>query len=206
MNLIFDFDGTICDSIGSAIEVVNKILIANGIEPTSIEEVRKYGAKGLINVKKIPLRLVPKLVKAYRAENTFNWQSLKPFKGMAPIIKRLSKVHNLGILTTNSQDNVRNFLGNHGLRDLFTFIDSEPDFFGKDKALKKILKKHNLSLKDTYYIGDETRDSEAARKVGIKAVSVTWGAESEESLTKSTPAIIVNNPKDLLLKLTEMSN
>ena len=77
-------------------------------------------------------------------------------------------------------------------------MHSENKVFGKDKGLIKVIVKYGLVTEETYYIGDETRDIEAAKKQGVKTVAVTWGAESRELLKKATPDKIISNPRDLL--------
>jgi phosphoglycolate phosphatase len=49
------------------------------------------------------------------------------------------------------------------------------------------------------YIGDEVRDIDAAKKAEVAAVSVTWGYNTEEVLTKNNPKIIIKTPSELSL-------
>ena len=70
--------------------------------------------------------------------------------------------------------------------------------FGKDKKLRSAMRKYNLNPKETFYIGDETRDIEAAKKVRIKSVAVTWGFESEKVLKKADPDFIIKSPEEFL--------
>ena len=37
-------------------------------------------------------------------------------------------------------------------------------------------------MEDVVYVGDETRDIVAARKLGIRVAAVTWGYNSSEAL------------------------
>ena len=197
MNLIFDFDGTICDSVCLSVEVINKILQEHGYEKVGLGKLRRIGIKGLAKSRNIPISKIPKIALEYRKYvETIN-ENAVPFKGIKAILKTLSKKHTLGILTSNKKGNVQNFLDKWNL-NYFDFVYSEKDVFGKDKVLKKIIFKHNLKRKETYYIGDETRDVEAAKKLKIKTVAVTWGFESKELLMKSDPNIIITKPTDLL--------
>lgn len=80
---------------------------------------------------------------------------------------------------------------------------------GKDLPIIKVLfsKKDNiLEIKEikfiddnnVVYIGDETRDVEAAKKVGIEIISVCWGFNYKEILQTLNPNFIVESPEEIL--------
>ena len=198
MNLIFDFDGTICDSLG----FVEKILKAHFPEfndpPITISEFRNTGTKELIKRRKIPKYKIPQIMINSRKELSKYMHKLQTFPDIDDVIRKLSKKHKLGILTTNSKKNVNTFLKKNKLDKYFDFVHSELALYGKHKKLKKVMKKHSLNSDETFYIGDETRDVEAVKETGIKSVAVTWGYEAEKLLQKANPDIIISNPKDLL--------
>ena len=56
------------------------------------------------------------------------------------------------------------------------------------------------------YIGDETRDIEAAHDAKIKIIAVTWGLNSRQILTKYKPEWLVNAPDDVITVLTGEKN
>ena len=47
-------------------------------------------------------------------------------------------------------------------------------------------------------IGDETRDIDAAREVGMRAGAVLWGYASEAVLTAHAPDTLFRGPQDIL--------
>ena len=79
----------------------------------------------------------------------------------------------LGIMTSNSKENVTTFLELHGLKGIFDFVYSGRNIFGRHKIINRLLKNHKISKKNAVYIGDETRDIEAAKRVGIPVVAVS---------------------------------
>ena len=102
----------------------------------------------------------------------------------------------LGILTTNSRENVTEFLKNNNL-ELFDFIYSGRAVFGKSRLLKKLMKEKKIPHADPIYIGDEIRDVEAAKKAGIKVIGVTWGYNTKMALLTSHPDHVVEKPEEL---------
>jgi phosphoglycolate phosphatase len=102
----------------------------------------------------------------------------------------------LGILTTNSRENVIKFLKKNDL-ELFDFVYSGRAVFGKSRLLKKLMKEKTIPHPDPIYVGDEIRDVEAAKKAGIKVISVSWGYNTKTALLKYHPDHIVEKPEDL---------
>ena len=60
------------------------------------------------------------------------------------------------------------------------------------------MKDYGLKRRETVYVGDETRDVQAARFALIKVVSVTWGFNTKEILRKQRPYYLIDEPKQLL--------
>ncbi len=190
MNIIFDFDGTICDSFDKAVELANDYLIKHKFEPITTSELRNKGIKRLIAERKLTFWQKIGLVRLARRESSRYIDEFGVFPGLTNVLKKLHKENKLGILTTNSKQNVEKFLKNHNLGEYFDFVYSNNNLFGKGKILRKI--------HADIYIGDETRDTEAAKYAGIKSVAVTWGFESKELLKQAKSDFIVDTPYGLL--------
>ncbi len=201
MNYIFDFDGTLADSFVAMVAVYNRNI--RGIDnPLSPEEI--------LRLKGMPSR------KAIRALGIHWWQipklllnGLPDFKALIPTLgsfdqlpETLHKLHARGdrlfIVTSNTRDSVDKFLSLHEIPDYFEDIESGAGLFKKAKFIRKLIKRHNLKRKQTVYIGDETRDIQAARLAFIKGVSVTWGFNTRAILLKQRPSFIIDKPQDLL--------
>jgi phosphoglycolate phosphatase-like HAD superfamily hydrolase len=125
---------------------------------------------------------------------------VQPIAGMPLILKQLQQESHLqlGIVTSNQENNVRLFLETHQLSHIFSFIRSGRTLFGKHKLLKKVLKQENLAPENVFYVGDETRDIEAARKTQIASVAVTWGFNSQQILQTYHPDFLISHPQELL--------
>ncbi len=93
------------------------------------------------------------------------------------VLKEFHPNCSLGILTSNSSENVISWLEIHKIGHLFDFIHAESSYFGKKHILKKLTKSYKMDSSQTFYVGDETRDS--ARKCNI---AVTWGLTQKQLL------------------------
>jgi phosphoglycolate phosphatase len=198
MNLIFDFDGTLCDNLTSTVKIANKYFHLIGMRLLTEEEYRSQGLKGVLKSRHIPLFLSILAAPIMHYEYERILPSLVLFPELIPILRQLGSKHTLGILTNNSVANVRHVLQKCQLADLFSFIYSEPFAFNKHSSLGKILTTHHLISKDTYYIGDALRDIEAAHKIGVKSIGVTWGHESDSILSSANPTKLITSPQQLL--------
>jgi phosphoglycolate phosphatase len=198
MNYIFDFDGTICDSLKVSVQILNNFGKDNHLPPISQKDLKSLGTKGLIKNLKLTSSQVQEFEIYYRKEMTKFIPILSPYKGLSKIFHKLCIKNHLYIISSNSKNNIEIFLRKNQLESYFTDISSSTDIFGKNNTISLLIKKYDLYLTETYYVADETRDIEAAQKTKIHSVAVTWGFESKELLEATHPDIIIDKPKQLL--------
>lgn len=200
--LVFDFDGTIADTLGETRLIFNRIAPDYGIREVAEHELdglRHLSLKDLLSHLKIPKRRVPALITRGTSMMRGNITQLQLIGGMAEVIIELRRhVRSLGILTSNAPANVDLFLTAHGLRDQFDFISSTSKLTGKAKHLKAIRKTFSLRNEELLYVGDELRDVKASQKAGIPIAAVSWGFNSRESLAASKPDYLFDRPADFL--------
>lgn len=200
--LIFDFDGTLVDSFRMVMEKFN--LLADEfnfrkINDDEIDGLRDLTSRELIKYLKIPIYKIPSVLCSARKHMQNEMQTLLPFANLTEILQRLYDMKiPLGILTSNSSENVTRWLERNKIERLFNFINIESNYFGKKRILRKILKAYKIDKSQAFYIGDETRDVEAAKECEVYSVAVTWGFNSEKILTQHQPHYIVRKPEDIL--------
>ncbi|MCT7984833.1 HAD-IA family hydrolase [Laspinema sp. A4] len=200
--ILFDFDGTIADTLDSIVKITNRLAGEFGYKKTTQEDVeymRNMNSMQIIKTSGIPIFKVPFLLQMVKLELNHEIQNLKPIPGILEALQHLSnKEYKLGIVTSNSLENVKGFLERNEMSKLFSFIHAGSTLFGKNKAIKNFLKKEGVSPEKVIYVGDETRDIEAARKAKIKVIAVSWGFNSKAVLSKHNPDLAINKPQDLM--------
>jgi phosphoglycolate phosphatase len=198
--LIFDFDGTIANTLSAIVRLVNDHAHEYNIQPLGekdVEALRGMSNLDIIKHFKIPLVKIPYLVMNAQKELNHRIDQVLPFPGIRDLILRLKERGlRLGILTSNSRENVQKFLRTQGL-DVFDFIHAEQNFFGKNWALVHLLKKFNLKKSATLYVGDEVRDIDACQKVGVPVVAVSWGFHRRHLLAGKNPTYLVDSPAEI---------
>jgi phosphoglycolate phosphatase len=132
-------------------------------------------------------------------------KKLHAFDGMPELIRKLhAEGHELFILSTNSIRNLRHFTQQQKIRKYFLEIYGGVGMFGKAPALRRLLKEQNLDIGRAVYVGDELRDVEAAKAIGLRAVAVTWGFASRDNLKAAQPAALADTPAELMKILEEI--
>ncbi|STX51042.1 HAD-superfamily hydrolase [Legionella busanensis] len=201
-NLIFDFDGTLADSFSAVLKKFSLLaseLNFHDISETEIDKLRNLSSRELIKSLKIPFYKLPKVLRKARKALSEDIHGLPIFADIPEVLTKLQQLNcTLGILTSNSEENVLTWLNHYKIQSLFSFIHAESSYFGKKRVLKKIIKTYQMPLLSTFYIGDETRDIEAAQKANINSMAVNWGFNSEETLKQYHPNYLAKTPKDIL--------
>lgn len=202
MHLIFDFDGTLVNSYEVVCKHANTLAEEfrfRKISPDEFEQLKNLSMRELIDFLKIPKYAIPMLILRAKKMMLAELPALKPFDNLASALEALCQSGlELGILTSNSRENVAKWLDHYQLQQFFKFIHTETSLFGKKRVLNKIIRQHKMDKSEVYYIGDETRDIDAAKSSGIQSVAVTWGFNSRAILQNKGPDFIFDSPVELL--------
>jgi len=199
--VVFDFDGTLADSLDQAIAIFRRIGPGLGLNPIADEDVptlRTLPTKQFF--KKVGIRFwrLPRVIRAYQAAAAEDAHELKLHPGVADMLAGLHAAgHRLGVLSSNREDTIRAGLRANGVEELFAFVVGYPKLFGKAKALRRILKAEGIDREHLLYVGDEVRDVEAARKVKVPVVAATWGFHARELLAAAGPTAFADTPAEV---------
>ncbi|MGC9504128.1 HAD-IA family hydrolase [Baaleninema sp.] len=201
-SVIFDFDGTIADTLETIVEIINELAESFGYpeaSPEAVEHYKTLSSRQILKQSGISYFQLPWVI--FKAQRLLSDRidRLQPIEDIESSLVELKLAgFQLGILTSNSKKNVRKFLNANGLEPYFDFVYSGLTLFGKERLFRKTIRRENLDRDRIVYIGDETRDIESAKNVGIKSIAVSWGFNSREALSKFDPDFAVDSPKELL--------
>jgi phosphoglycolate phosphatase len=197
-HIIFDFDGTLADSLPLFIELGQE-LVGITISPEDIERYRNMPSRDILKEVKVPIYRFPALLVKGKAQMMKRMNEVKAFPGLNDIVERLGAdpQNKLYVVSSNSAGIINSFLATNDLSDNFASIYGNVGLFSKAQAIKKVMKREGFKAADSIYIGDEVRDIEAAQKVGIPIISVTWGFNGRQLLEKYHPNHLVDKPKQI---------
>ncbi|TAD73183.1 MAG: HAD family hydrolase [Oscillatoriales cyanobacterium] len=200
--ILFDFDGTLADSFPMVVAILDRLSPRFGypkLTPAVVAQFRDLSSRDVLKQSRVPLWQQPWLLYRIKRELSANLEQLQPIAGMAETLQALrAEGYCLGIVTSNSQSVVEAFLRLVDWEHYFTWVDAGYRLFSKDRAIVRLQQRLGLLPGAVAYVGDETRDVEAARRSGATSVSVAWGFNSERALRKSQPDVLVHHPYELL--------
>ncbi|MEG3836459.1 MULTISPECIES: HAD-IA family hydrolase [unclassified Microcoleus] len=199
--IIFDFDGTLADTIDILLSITNRLSVELGFKSATKEQIAQLSnltSWQVLQYSGISIFKFPLLIRMLKAELRSEIPNIRLFPGIKEVLLELKKQgFQLGIITSNSRENVLESMKKNALQDTFTFIYSGSTF-GKHKVINRWLKTEHINAKEVVYVGDEIRDIEAARKTGIKVIAVGWGFNSEEALVAHNPDFLIQSPQELI--------
>lgn len=200
--LIFDFDGTIADTLDTIVRITNRIAPEYGYSPTTPEKLRYYqslSTKEMLKQSEIPLFRLPFLLRQVRREMSVELDSVSVAADLVPTLQALRENgHQLMIMSSNSKQNISRFLQRQGITKLFSSIEGGVGLLSKARVLRRIIRREEFDFSQVIYVGDETRDIDASKQVGVLVAAVTWGFSAREALAAQSPAFLVDHPRQLL--------
>lgn len=202
-NIIFDFDGTIADTIPVMRTIAQNIANEGSynlkLDEETWEWVRDHHLTELPKKFGVPMYKIPGLILKGREQLKKHIYTVPLCKGIGELLLTLhTSGYTCSILSSSKLDTIQQFLLQHELASYFTFVHSELNLFGKDKALTKLIHQHNFKREETVYVGDEVRDYEACAKIELDCISVTWGLNSHKALKGAGSTYIVDTTHEFL--------
>jgi phosphoglycolate phosphatase len=201
LTLIFDFDGTLVDSLEPTLLAYNRLAPRFNVKPierADLPRLRTLGARAAMREHRVSFWKLPWLVRSMRKALHAQVDALQAIEGIPEALRALAaRGDRLCILSSNSNENIERFLSRAELR-VFEHVVGGSSLFGKARALTRLLRALELERASALYVGDELRDVEAAHAVGIGSIAVTWGYAARDTLAAAQPTHLVDRPSELL--------
>lgn len=199
--VIFDFDGTLSDSGDWFLSVapeLARIFNFRAVQPHEVEQLRHSSSRDVIRYLGIARWKLPFIAWYVRWLVGRNVGQIDLFPGTPNLLEKLASTGVcIALVTSNSEDNARRILGPENAARI-EYYACGSSLFGKAPKFRKTLRKLGVAASEALAIGDETRDVDAAREVGMRAGSVLWGYASETVLTGLNPDALFREPQDIL--------
>ncbi|MEG4507411.1 HAD-IA family hydrolase [Microcoleus sp. F6_B4] len=205
--IIFDFDGTLADTIDILLSITTRLSVELGFKSATKEELAQLSNLNswqILMYSGISIFKFPLLIRKLKAELRSEIPNIHLFGGIKEVLLELKNSgFQLGIITSNSRENVLDSLEKNGLQNTFNFIYSGTTF-GKHKVINRWLNKQKINPEQVVYVGDEIRDIEAAKKTKIKVIAVAWGFNSRSALAAHNPDFLIERPQELIGVINNM--
>ena len=112
-------------------------------------------------------------------------------------LKRLGRIYNLYIISSNSEGAITNVLEKAGVLRLFTRIMGEETHKSKVEKFRMLMDQNNITSDNSIFITDTLGDVKEAAKVGIRTIAETFGFHNRERLSLGKPFKIVDSWEEI---------
>ncbi|MBO6109813.1 MAG: HAD family hydrolase [Methanobrevibacter sp.] len=201
---IFDFDGTLVDTVDDVVICLNKALKAHDFSTlTSSEYVERLG--GNIN------EIVSLILKDKNTKE--NIEAVKetyipiydespkdnsvPFNGVGDLLKELQDKEVLLAINSNRTTDSIKYFTDKFLKDIdFLLVEGHNENYPSKPSpigVNRILDKANVKTEEAIYIGDSKTDIATAKNAGMDCVIVTWGYGDEKAYNDDYPVAVVDD-------------
>lgn len=205
---IFDFDGTIFNSITDVIICFNKALSVNGFPTLTYEEYIEILGGNIDELVSLSLKDKNTPENMELVKNTYdeiygtsNRENSLPFDGMHEVLLELQKKGILLAINSNRKnDSIKKFIGKYYSDIDFKAIEGHnPAYPSKPRpcGVKKMLHKLKVSKDDAIYIGDSSTDIKTAKNAEIDCVIVKWGYGDPEDYVDEYILDAIEKPSDV---------
>ncbi|QQO11618.1 HAD-IA family hydrolase [Bradyrhizobium diazoefficiens] len=196
---IFDLDGTLVDSFPWFLRTINDVADRFGFRRVADEDVeglRHASTREILSGLEVPLWKLPAIARHARRLKGEAAAEISLFAGVETMLRTLAENDvQLALVTSDSEANARAKLG--ATAALFSHFDCAASLFGKPAKFRRVIARANVAPARAIAIGDEVRDIEAARAVGIACGAVCWGYAAPAALRAHAPDIVFERMDDI---------
>jgi phosphoglycolate phosphatase len=208
--IIFDFDGTLADTLEDLADSMNRILFWRGFPAHEYNEYKLFVGRGLENLvsNALPEKyrdaaiiadIYSEMKKEYRL-NCLNKSRL--YRGIPELLDQLTgRQTRLAIFSNKADDIVikmaKSLLSSWNFEII---LGSRPDIPKKPdpSGALFICGKLDIPSESMIYLGDSGLDMITARSAGIFPVGVLWGFRSGKELLDNGAGMLISHPLELI--------
>ena len=206
--VIFDFDGTLVDSLHGIAAAMNGALRDFGLLEHRFESYPTMVGEGVsaLAKKAVPAEWegsTEELIGRYRQHyRLLMWESIRLYEGVPALLDKLQERGvSMAVLSNKGDEFIQtlsktllaswNFAEIRGERE---GIPKKPD----PTSALDIARALHVRPEETVFVGDTPVDMKTAYAAKMRAVGVSWGFRSEEALYHSGASFVLKSPLQLL--------
>ena len=189
--IIFDWDGTLSDSVGLITDLMIQSFLLHNVSPPSRMEVADILGIKLNEAFKILLKEKDQnaselIFNSYIELYNQSSNKVKLFDGVELGIKELHRYgYKIAIATGGGRNYLDSCLAQTSIKDFINVTKTSDDCFSKPhpQMCNEILNELIIEPEKSIVIGDSIHDLQMAKNAGISSLAVTYGAHKQDSLS-----------------------
>ncbi|WLG94398.1 HAD-IIIA family hydrolase [Pseudomonas sp. FP198] len=204
--LIFDWDGTLANSIGRIVESMH---VAS--DRTGFARRDDFAVKGIIGlglpeaIRSLYPEIADDELSVFRQHYADHYIALEAepsplFDGVADTLQTLrDEGYHLAVATGKARRGLDRVLKSHGWDDYFDITRAADETASKPHPLmlEQILAHCNVRPEQALMVGDSSFDLQMARNAGMGSVAVSYGAQTIEALRAFEPCLAIDHFPEL---------
>lgn len=208
--IIFDWDGTLFDSVG---QIVRSLLYAAEYHQLELSSEAAQSIIGL-GLNEVMQTLFPQdiqlhadLITRYSQHYVANSTNDRWFDGVDQMLNALNTQQvKLAVATGKSRAGLDRVLTQTQSQHVFDVTRAASETRSKPDPLmlEEILAHTGVSVERAIMVGDSSYDLEMAQNIGMRAIGVSYGVHSQNILAQYNPILIVNNIASLHAELMDL--
>jgi phosphoglycolate phosphatase len=204
--IIFDWDGTLMDSIGRIVSSMQSAAAQLDLHTPSEQAVKNIIGLSLPIATEMLFpfctdQQVEQLLKYYKAHYVNRDNTATPlFEGALSLLKQLKdKEHLLAVATGKGRDGLERVMAQTATKSFFnaTRCADESESKPSPDMIFQLLEQLRINAEDALMIGDTIHDMAMAQNAGIDRIGVTMGVHGREELSKYQPIAMVDSLAEL---------
>lgn len=205
--VIFDWDGTLCDSLDQIVAAMQAAASEQGVTVPTPDAVRDIVGLGLPQA---VATVFPGLAPAQREAmaRAYSEQYVARDSGPATLYEgALETLHalrdrglQLAVATGKSRRGLNRVLAGLGMEDFFDATRCADETRSKPHPLmlQELMEERQVAARHVVMVGDTEYDLEMASNAGVASVGVSFGVHEPERLQKHGPVAVVDSLVELL--------
>ncbi len=209
--LIFDYDGTLVDSLDYNLTVVARVCrqIDHFRFPTAqdVENLENVSFEDIAKEIDLPENKISQLTRGVGDALKRDPGDLQPFAGIVKLVHALHAAGaHLAIITTNFIDAILPFLTKTNMAHCFNDILDNDMPGAKADKIKGLARRLKIADAHVFMIGDAASDIRQGQTAGVHTIGVTWGYQSRAKIVTAAPDAIADHPQQVYTCLHAIGN
>jgi len=189
-SIIWDWNGTLLNDVGIAVDSINQLLYDRNLELLTIErylDVFTFPVQDYYELIGFDLKTEPFEIPAFQFISIYN-KAVEACGLHDEVVPLLSRLCSLGyrqfILSAMEQQVLEKTVADNDIHHFFEDLCGLSDNFAVSKVAngKSLISKRGLNPERTLLVGDTIHDYEVAQAIGCKCVLIAKGHQSKERL------------------------